>query len=364
MKKIYSESVFMDSGAHGLYNLHVLKLDKESRRSKNEDYQRRRGSDVLDKPVVRWSQGDFSTYYDLSLGTEFRRYCDRYARFMQQMEGRGVLLANVDAISNPEKTWEIQKWFEKTHGVQPVPVIHYGTPLKWVDRYLEAGRYDLLGVGGLGQGVLRKDYFGWGDQFFCHICPESNRRLPLIKTHGFAMTSWEMICRWPWWSVDSATWVKLSAYGWIYVPKRKEKKNDREKDQWRFDLPPMMINFSTRPPKAKDSSEAGPELSSFLPEGREPAPREMEWQKHLNNLLPGARETALAWIKHLGLEIGSLDAQGEMEVFGVSSHHRARSIANLCYLKELEESRPEWPYPLDHTVVERHAVKHYQGFGL
>jgi hypothetical protein len=238
---------------------------------------------LLSRPAFAWGQGNFS-HYDLSRGTEFRKYCDAYAKFQKQMKPYGVICVNVDAISNPDKTWEIQRFFEKEHGVTPVPVVHYGTSMKYVDLYLNAGRYDLLGVGGLGQKIRKGQYLNWADELFLHLCPESNRRFPIIKTHGFAMTSWELICRYPWWSVDSATWVKLSAYGWLYIPKWSMKKG------WRFDLPPIRINFST--------------LSKEKEEHFANVPKEMKW-------------LAEKWLKHLRLKMGSVDAKGKMTEFGV-----------------------------------------------
>lgn len=321
-REVYSESMFIDSGAHSLYNLFVLKHKKREGRNGRE----------LAKPPVRWSQGDFS-YYDLRKGTPFRKYCDRYAGFMKKMAGTDVLLANVDAISNPDLTWQIQRFFEEEHGVQPVPIVHYGTAMKYVDRYVEAGKYDLLGVGGLGQGVSRHEYFSWADEFFIHICP-GKKLLPVIKTHGFAMTSWELMCRYPWWSVDSATWVKLAAYGWLYIPRWSERHG------WHFDKPPLNINFSFRSPRLE------------------------ERQKHYNNVTPAARHNADLWLDQLGLKMGTVNKKGEMVEFGVSSHHRARSIANLQYLKGLERSRPKYPHPLDDKIVEMHTVKYRKGFGI
>lgn len=342
-EEIFSASIFVDSGAHSIYNLEVLKHKKTVGRNGRP----------LAKPPVRWSQGDFS-FYDLTKGSPFRRYCDSYAAFMKKMEGTGVILANVDAISNPALTWEIQRFFEEEHGVQPVPIIHYGTPMEWVDRYTEAKKYKLLGVGGLGQGVSRHEYFSWADGFFTHICPEENGRLPIIRTHGFAMTSWELMCRYPWWSVDSATWVKLSAYGWLYVPR-----SGRD-GVFRYDKPPLMVNFSVRPPKeiAKEAERLLPPLERGV------SPREKERQKHYKNVVPAVREQCDRWLAHLRLPMGSVDGKGEMKDFGVSSHHRARSIANLSYLKGLEQSRPKYPHALDHTVVTTPTVKYQRGFGV
>jgi hypothetical protein len=320
MKEIYSSSIFVDSGAHSIYNIKVLMHGKRKGENGRE----------LAKPPVRWSQGDFS-HYNLRKGSEFRRYCDSYAAFMKKMKGKGIILANVDAISNPDLTWEIQRYFEEEHGVRPVPIVHYGTPMKYVDRYL---LYPLLGVGGLGQGVSRHEYFSWADKFFVHICPKENDYLPLLRIHGFAMTSWELMCRYPWWSVDSATWVKLSAYGWLYVPRWTEEKG------FRFDVPPLMVNFSFR------------------------SPRLSERQKHYKNVIPSVRTNCDKWLQHIGMVLGSVDRKGEVKEFGVVSHHRARSTANLHYLKDLEESRPKWPHALDHKLVTELTVKYHRGFGL
>ena len=348
-RKIYAESMFIDSGAHSLYNIHVLK---------SKGVLGKHGKLLL--PPTKWGgtdpSADFS-YYDLTKGSPFRAYCVSYASFMKVMKGKGVLLANVDAIGNPALTWEIQRFFEEEHGVQPMPIVHCHTPLKWVDKYLEAGRYDLLGVGGLGQGITRSEYFGWADEFFLHICPKSNGYLPIIKTHGFAMTSWELMSRWPWWSVDSATWVKLSAYGWLYVPRERNGK-------FRFDRPPMVINFSKRPPKKRKEERGGQQMDSHPSFKENPAPRETERLKHYDNIVEGARRTVDRWLKHVDVPMGSVDEQGEMKEFGIVSHHRARSIANLIYLKDLEESRPEWPHPLDDKLVHQTGVDYMKGCGF
>jgi hypothetical protein len=350
MKEIYSSSIFVDSGAHSIYNIKVLMHGKRKGKTGR----------LLAKPPVYWGKGDrpgagrqdFSSF-DLKKGSDFRRYCDSYASFMKKMKGTGVLLANIDAISNPDLTWEIQRFFEEEHGVRPVPIVHCRTPMKYVDRYL---LYPLLGVGGLGQGVSRHEYFSWADRFFRHICPKANDYLPLVRTHGFAMTSWELMCRYPWWSVDSATWVKLSAYGWLYVPRWTEEKG------FRFDVPPLMVNFSVRPGKEKDGLDSG-----IFVQDRCPAPREMERQKHYKNVIPTVRANCDRWLQHIGMVLGSVDRKGEVKEFGVVSHHRARSTANLHYLKDLEESRPKWPHPLDYKLVTELTVKYHRdhrGFGL
>lgn len=322
MKEIYSRTIFIDSGAHTLYNVHVLKHKKRIGKNGLE----------LARPPVMWSQGDFS-YYSLKEGSDFRAYCDGYAEFIKKMHKRAggdkLIFANVDVISNPDLTWDVQRYFEEEHGVYPVPIVHFGAEEKHVDRYLEAGRYDLLGVGGLGQGVSKHEYFGWGNRFFAHICPKWNDFRPVIKTHGFAMTSWKLICCWPWWSVDSATWVKLSAYGWLYIPRWLEREN-----RFQFDHPSWTVNFSHRSPSQKNIMKHYWQIRKHRPEC-------------------DVTVSVDKWLEKLGMDLGSVDDDGKVDEFGVSSHHRARSIANLTYLKDLEESRPIWPYPLDPAVIKK-----------
>lgn len=297
----------MDSGAHGLYNIKVLS-----------------------KAGTVWGRGDFS-YYDLKKGSEFRGYLDSYAAFIKENGWALDYYATVDAISNPELTWEIQKFFEKEYDLHPVPVIHYGADMKWVQRYLDDG-YEFLGIGGLGQGVGKEEYFKWGDRLFSLLCAAPDR-LPVARTHGFAMTAWDLLVRYPWWSVDSASWIKAAAFGQIYVPRL-------VKGEFSFDHPPYSITVSEKSPNRK---EAG---------------------KHLMTMSPAAREAIVKWLTHCGVSLGT-ESQGDVVgEFGALTHHKPRALVNLLYFKALADSRPKYPYPLDLKLVDPASVNYQQGFGL
>ena len=88
------------------------------------------------------------------------------------------------------------------------------------------------------------------------------------------------------------------------------------------------------------------------------------------------------WLERCGLEWGSVQQvevpkgahrllYPEIEIteetvkeWGVESHFAARAAANLHYLKDLEESRPKWPHPLDLGTVWQGRVKISRGLGL
>jgi hypothetical protein len=274
------------------------------------------------------------------------------------MQPKGVLTTNVDVLTNPELTWEVQRFFEEEHGVQPVPVVHSRTSLKYLERDLAAGRYDLIGLGGpgipaRGEGILRclKNYERWADEAYMLICPASNGRMPLVKTHGFAITSWRFLCRWPWWSVDSTSWTKLAAYGWLYVPPW-----DKKQERWRFDKPPVKIGVSRK--EYNDEKQ-----NQYWWNVKKKTVREIG-REHYDTGNRHLRYLCDLWLKHLGLVMGSYNDKGEVFEEGVSTTFRVRAQANCHYFKSLEESRPEWPHALDDRIVKQYEGRYQKGFGF
>lgn len=316
MSKIYTEDVFLDSGAWALCRLHVLKQGKRAERIGKHGR-------LLEEPLVRGAQGDFS-YYDLSKGSPFRRYCNSYAAFIHKFQDRIELFANIDAIGSPEVTWEIQCFFEEEHGLRLVPVIHHGTDMRWIDKYIAHG-YDIIGLGGFARKIGREEVIKWCDDVFIRICPKSNDYKPIIRVHGFALTAWEFMVRYPWFCVDSTSWVKYSAYGWICFPRWSPTKK-----RFRYDRPPLVINMSWRSPFKADR------------------------HKHLNNVIGPIRDNVMRWLDRCQIPLGKVDAKGNELEKGVVSSHESRSTANLHYFLDLEASLPPWPWPLAEHIRNRY----------
>lgn len=321
---IYTKDIFLDSGAWALCRRHVLKLGKQEAKIGKHGRE-------LEMPEVQ-GQGDF-TYYDLTKGSPFRKYCDSYAAFVRKFQDRISLFANVDAIGSPELTWEIQRFFEEEHGLRLVPVVHFGADLKWVDKYVEHG-YDIVGLGGFAKKIGRQDAIAWTDQVFLRLCPASNQFRPIIRVHGFAVTAWEYLVRWPFWSVDSTSWIKYSAYGWICLPRWTEGKG------FRYDLPPLVVNMSWRSPFLADRN------------------------KHFNNSILPVKDTILRWLKEAGVPMGKADKEGNEIDPGVVTDHSYRSKANLHYYENLCKSLPAWPWPLSEKIRRRRSTTYQKGFGI
>lgn len=311
-------SLFMDSGAHALFNRKVLERPKQLKKQLAEG----KVTKEAYRAEMERMRTDTHWFYDLK-NPDFLAYLDSYARFIKKFGWAVDHYVTVDAIFDPAKSWEIQQYMEGTLGLRPLPVVHYGAPMKWVERYISAG-HDYIGIGGLGQGVSKAEFFAWGDRLFGLLCPGPSY-LPVAKTHGFAMTSWELMARWPWYSVDSASWVKAAAFGQIYVPHKRG-------GRYRFDESPYFLHVSA---KSGNTGDKG---------------------RHLFTLEKAEQAIVYGWLEEIGVPLGKVDDKNEEVEYGIVSHHRARAQCNLTYFRRLAESLPAFPWP-----YYRRAAK---GFGF
>jgi len=94
-------------------------------------------------------------------------------------------------------------------------VFHLGEDFYWLEKMLAEGcKY--VGVGGI-VGVPPARRREWLDQVFLHLCGSAG--YPAVKVHGFGATSWDVVARYPWTTVDSMSWIRSASYGRIIVPK-------------------------------------------------------------------------------------------------------------------------------------------------
>lgn len=143
--------------------------------------------------------------------------------------------------------------YMKQEGVDSLPVFHYGEDFKYLERMLDYG-LDYIGIGGL-VGIAGPMRRAWLDRLFIRITDDAG--LPIIKTHGFGMTSVPLIFRYPWYSVDSTTWIKITANGAVYLPAMVD-------GEFVFDQVPSAITVSTDNPKQGAGGKASNTMSSSM----------------------------------------------------------------------------------------------------
>lgn len=303
--------LMLDSGAHSLYTKHMIKTGH-------------------------------AYGYSWSDTKEFWEYVDKYAEFIKENKHVLTTYVNVDIIFNPEQSWKVLKYLENEHGLSPLPVIHYGTDLVWLKRHMDEG-YEYIGLGGLGQEVTKAQYFAWADRAFDMICDQPSR-LPQVKIHGFAMTGLELMLRYPWYSVDSTTWLIHGRNGAIIVPRYKN-------GQWIYNKNSWIVSVSTKSPDIKKSGQ------------------------HINNYPPRQRQVILDYIHHKGYALGKSrfervpvshklkanerwaekkPAKGVatrlleiLEEPGLCNKYQLRDEFNILYFQDLERSMPEWPWAFE-----------------
>lgn len=177
-------------------------------------------------------------------------------------------------------------------GAKPIPTYHTGEPLELLQRYVE--KYDYIALGG-NVGRSTDELIGWLDEMWHRYLTNSNG-LPLIRVHGFGVTSPEVMLRYPWYSVDSTSWLMAAATGKAIICRRNPYSGEPEFESiWVSD-------------KAPDASVG----------------------QHFDSLRPSER---IAWSGHI-------DMRG-FDIEGLSKDYRQRFFFNaLAYTTFAKLTRP------------------------
>lgn len=136
---------------------------------------------------------------------------DCYIEWINSHIEDGSIFASLDVIGNPEKTWEIYLYMRSqlldkskliyTYHIGE-PIINLIKALNYKDQFGNL-KYIALGGMALKNHNERKSFL---DNAFHHIPPE-------VKVHGFGMTDYDLIKSYPFYSIDSTTWLKAAAFG-------------------------------------------------------------------------------------------------------------------------------------------------------
>jgi hypothetical protein len=198
--------------------------------------------------------GAFSAFTQ-GITVDLNEYCNYVKKNQDIFEVVSVL----DAIGDADQTYRNQVAMER-QGVQALPCYHYGEPETVLEYY--ASNYEYITIGGMVP-ISSPQLRIWLDRIWGRHLTNGDGT-PRLKVHGFGLTSVPLMARYPWYSVDSSSWVQLGGMGNIFLPK------------W------GTIAVSEYAPQAKDEF------------------------KHIDNLPKEHRDVLVDFIEGLGFEIERL----------------------------------------------------------
>lgn len=200
--------------------------------------------------------GAFSAF---TLGTtiDLGRYCDfihEHDDIIARDQGT-KMIAPLDVIGGgpgefypKAKTAELSlKNLEEMErrGTEPLPCFHYNEPWEYLDYY--ASKYNYIALGGLVRNDLHS-LESWFRQVFERTCNADGT--PRIRFHGFSLTALGLMMKYPWYSVDSSTWVQWAANGLVLMPRSGRQLNISAKAGSRK---LYMQHYDSLPPIMKES---------------------------------------------------------------------------------------------------------------
>ena len=318
--------IFLDSGAVTVHQ----KLSKLRTLSK--------GSYKL-LPGVRQRRRNDHAYFD---SPEYRKYRRDYAAFVKQHHSILSTACNLDVMHNAELTYKNQKWFE-AHNVPVIPVWHLGCDEKFLQAYVEEG-YDYICIGGMVGNRASKLRMAL-DRIWTEILTDK-AGMPRVKIHGFAMTSFKLMHRYPWYSVDSKSWLDYARYGMIIMPSLRA---DGQFD-W---LNPARLFVSAGRRKDRPHIDFVAPLEKrtvlrFLKEIDIPLGKSKLTRKPPGSSYEPDKDGQERWaVKPTRTRAGIVE---EVVEAGIINKYILRMSVTAFVMQQIEKRCPEWPWSIFSTV--------------
>jgi len=168
---------------------------------------------------------------------------DAYMQYISDYKHLLDYYVNLDVIGvdTGQKSYDNYMRMVK-EGFNPIPVFHIGSEPKYLHRYLAVTDYVALGAIAKTENKSRM----WSlDQVWNELLTDENGA-PLARIHGFGITSFRVLRYYPWYSVDSSSWVQYGRYGVVLIPKWRQ-------GNWTYEADPIKIVVSSR--KVKENRQ-------------------------------------------------------------------------------------------------------------
>ena len=164
-----------------------------------------------DKVKIFLDSGAFSAFTK-GVDVDLKAYC----QYIKENEDIIEVASVLDGIGDPLKTWQNQQEMERL-GTRPLPCFHYGEDERYLEWYI--ANYEYITLGGMVP-ISTPQLRIWLDRIWGTYLVDGSGR-PKVKVHGFGLTTLELMERYPWFSVDSSSWVQIARTGGLMLPRGK-----------------------------------------------------------------------------------------------------------------------------------------------
>ena len=124
-----------------------------------------------------------------------------------------MMCSVLDGIGDPLKTYQNQLAMEQL-GAPPLPCFHFGEDERYLEHYVK--NYEYITIGGM-VGKPSAQLARWLDRIWEKYMVDHTGK-PRLKVHAFGITAIPIMERYPWYSVDSSSWIQSAAFGSIITP--------------------------------------------------------------------------------------------------------------------------------------------------
>jgi len=238
---------------------------------------------------------------------------DAYIAFIKKHEGCFSHVVNLDVIPGEWGTvptpaevdacatrgYKNLNILKRREGFDVMPVFHQGEDFKWLNLLISEG-YEYIGISPSNDRTTKQKQV-WLDKVFRLLC--GTKGYPIVKTHGFGMTALPLMHRYPWFSVDSVTWLLIGGYGGMLLPVK------NFKGEYDYTRNPEVIQISDRQP------------------GKNQALLALEPGKHIDTLGSGMRKYVEEYLESEGLSLE-----------GMRTDYVTRQTAGCKFFKRASDS--------------------------
>ena len=156
----------------------------------------------LDNMRVMADSGAFTAYYsgDPIKIEEYRDWVYKWGHLFD-------MYATFDVLRDPIRSWQnyekLRRW-----GLRPLPVFHQGSPMSYLERYIECNNF-------VGLSRAQRKSHANAHKWVTECMARAERTNAVY--HGFGITSPQLLRNMPWFTIDSSSWNTGLRYGFIAI---------------------------------------------------------------------------------------------------------------------------------------------------